>query len=308
MRDKCLRIACRSITLSPGRLVLLLPLLLLLLSGGPAPAGGATLDVTPSNPRQAEALFVRLRGVDGVEEPRVTWLGKSYPLRRLGENWGAVVPISPDVRAGGHTLVVTFDRGASLERLARKVEVQRVAFPVQHLRMARQTASLYNYPGVDEREERPLSAALRVKTDERLWSGEWVLPVKGRLSTPFGVRRIRNGRAVGRHRGADIAAPTGTPIVAPAAGRVVLAEPASRFRKYGGTVVLDHGQGLTSMYIHMSAVTAREEQVLRRGEELGRVGEEGVATGPHLHWSVYVQGTPVGPLFFCRLGKRGIRF
>jgi murein DD-endopeptidase MepM/ murein hydrolase activator NlpD len=127
-----------------------------------------------------------------------------------------------------------------------------------------------------------------------------VLPAKGRLATPFGVRRLRNGRPVGRHRGMDIAGPTGTPIMAPAGGRVMLALPPGTLKKYGGIVVLDHGQGLTSLYMHMSAVTARKGQVLSQGAPLGKVGATGVATGPHLHWAVYVHGDSVQPAFFTK--------
>src|SRR4051794_1420544 len=202
MRDRSLNSQGRLKGFLPGSLFLL-ALLAAGLPSRPAPAGGDTLEVTPAKPRQGEALFVRLREAQ-PGEPRAAWLGKSYPLRRVGDAWAAVLPISPDTQAGGHTVAVTFSRSASRERLARVVDVERVTFPVQRLSMQRSRASLYNYPGVQEREERPLSAAIRTQTDERFWNGDWILPVRGRLSTPFGVRRIRNGRAVGRHRGTDI--------------------------------------------------------------------------------------------------------
>jgi len=143
-----------------------------------------------------------------------------------------------------------------------------------------------------------------VRTDTLAWSGDWTLPVQGRRSTPFGVRRLRNGKAVGRHRGMDLAAPSGTPVLAPAAGRVVLA---GKFKKHGNTVVLDHGQGLTSIYIHLSGFSVSRGQSVSRGARLGKVGTTGASTGPHLHWSVYAQGTPVDPAFFLRLSKRGVK-
>jgi murein DD-endopeptidase MepM/ murein hydrolase activator NlpD len=102
----------------------------------------------------------------------------------------------------------------------------------------------------------------------------------------------------------DIAGPAGTPVSAPAAGRVVLA---AHFKKYGNAVVLDHGQGITSMYLHMSALAVKKGQMLAKGAPIGKVGMTGVATGPHLHWSVYVHGESLQPLFFTRLDKLGVR-
>jgi murein DD-endopeptidase MepM/ murein hydrolase activator NlpD len=183
------------------------------------------------------------------------------------------------------------------------VNVARVSYPVQHLSMARGTARLYNYPGV-EKEERVIGAAIRSRSDERLWHGDWMVPSRGRISTAFGERRLRNGKYVGRHRGLDIAAPKGAPVLAAADGKVVLT---GMFRKHGGTVVIDHGHGITSLYLHQSRIHARKGETVSRGDQVGEVGATGVATGPHLHWSVYVQGTPVEPLEFVRLSRRGIR-
>jgi murein DD-endopeptidase MepM/ murein hydrolase activator NlpD len=264
----------------------------------------AALDFSPANPRQGDSLFVRVSGED-VSNPEVRWRNERYPMYRQGEAWRALVPVPPDTPAGGHTLAVTLTAGGTPRWLERKVEVAKTAFRVQHLRMAASTARLYSGAAA-KREDAAVGSAIRTVSDERLWRGEWSLPTQGRTSTPFGVRRIRNGRAVGRHRGLDIAARTGTPVRAPADGRIVLARTPAQFKKYGGTVVLDHGQGLTSLYIHLSALDAEEGRTVRKGEVIGRVGATGVATGPHLHWAVYVQGAAVEPLFFCRLSRRGI--
>jgi murein DD-endopeptidase MepM/ murein hydrolase activator NlpD len=100
--------------------------------------------------------------------------------------------------------------------------------------------------------------------------------------------------------GLDIAAPTGTPIRADNAGRVVLAR---ALVMHGTTVVIDHGLGVTSIFLHQSALRCHEGQRVHRGDVIGLVGQTGVATGPHLHWGVYVHGTPVSPLFWTRLPR-----
>ena len=283
------------ITLHPSYLLTVTALALLAV---PAPAGNEALDVRPRAARQGDPLFLRLE-LPGAENPKVSWLNGTYPLYREGSAWAGAVPIRPETRVGGHTVVVRFTSGGRAESVRRVIEVHRVDYPVQHLRMARSTAKLYNYPGV-EKENRIIGTAIRAKSDEQLWEGDWLMPSKGRISTKFGERRLRNGKYVGRHRGLDIAAKQGTPVLASAAGKVVLA---GSYRKHGKTVVVDHGQGITSLYIHMSAIHVRKGQQVKRGQRLGSVGSTGVSTGPHLHWSIYVHGTPLEPLRFCRLSR-----
>jgi lysostaphin len=199
---------------------------------------------------------------------------------------------------GVHSLRLEYSSPDGILRTeSRSITVRRTAWRVQRLRMKRSTERLYNFPGARQ-EDAQVTAATRAQSPAILWRGRFLIPTRGRLATPFGVKRIRNGRTTYYHRGLDLAAPTGTPVLAPNAGRVVLARV---FKKYGHTVVLDHGLGVTSLYIHMSAFTVREGDRVDRGRLIGRVGAEGVATGPHLHWSLYVHGNAVSPLFWTRL-------
>lgn len=267
----------------------------------PASAQPSSLRVRPTAPRQGEVLFIYFEAPADAA-PEATWRGRKYSLYRQGQGWGAALPVAPETPPGAQSLVIATGSGGERQELRRSIPVSRVTFPVQHLAMARAKAGLYTYAGV-EKEDETIQEAAHTQTDTLAWKGDWSLPARGRFSTPFGVRRLRNGKAVGRHRGLDIAAPSGTPVSAPAAGRVVLS---GKFKKHGNTVVLDHGQGLTSIYIHLSSFNVRAGQSVSRGARLGRVGTTGASTGPHLHWSVYSQGTPVDPRFFLRLSKRGV--
>ncbi|SFS83229.1 M23 family metallopeptidase [Brevundimonas viscosa] len=103
-----------------------------------------------------------------------------------------------------------------------------------------------------------------------------------RITSPWGAQRVLNGTPARPHYGIDLAAPQGTPVLAPAAGRVALAEPDLHFE--GGLVLLDHGQGLITAYLHQSRLDVRAGQEVVRGQALGRVGMSGRATGPHLCW------------------------
>ncbi len=110
----------------------------------------------------------------------------------------------------------------------------------------------------------------------------WLWPIDGRMSGAWGNQRVLNGVPASPHMGFDIAAPAGTPIKAPASGIVSLAEPDLHFE--GGLVLIDHGQGLVSMYLHMSRLDVKAGDVVMRGHVIGAVGAKGRATGPHLCW------------------------
>ncbi|MEK9752070.1 MAG: M23 family metallopeptidase [Rhodospirillaceae bacterium] len=118
-------------------------------------------------------------------------------------------------------------------------------------------------------------------------------PLKGRISGVYGSQRVLNGQPRRPHLGVDIAAPTGTPILAPAPGTVAMVHADMFFT--GKSVILDHGHGLTSFYVHMSAISVKEGQRLERDQEIGKVGQTGRATGPHLHWGVALFSTHLDP-------------
>lgn len=120
--------------------------------------------------------------------------------------------------------------------------------------------------------------------EPRFLSG-WVWPAEGRISGVFGSQRILNGKPKNPHSGVDVAAPTGTPIIAPADGEIVLAEPDMYFN--GSMVFIDHGHGLKTAYLHMSRIDVKVGQKVKRGEQIGAIGATGRVTGPHLHWMMY---------------------
>ncbi|MCW1382218.1 M23 family metallopeptidase [Novosphingobium sp. KCTC 2891] len=129
------------------------------------------------------------------------------------------------------------------------------------------------------------------------WRQDFLRPAPGRLSGLFGAQRIYRGEPGAYHSGMDIAGGAGTPFVAPADGTVVLAADAP-FTLEGHLLILDHGMGLNSAFLHASSLAVKEGDTVRQGQVLGRIGMSGRATGPHLHWSVTWQGRRLDPLLF----------
>lgn len=145
-------------------------------------------------------------------------------------------------------------------------------------------------------EKKRINKALKHWEEKENIETNFMLPVSGELSSPFGLRRYFNEQPRKPHSGIDIAAPEGTPIVSPAAGKVI---ESGDFFFNGNSVFIDHGQGLITMYCHLSRIDVKPGQVLEKGEEIGTVGKTGRVTGPHLHWTVSLNNARVDPgLFF----------
>jgi len=143
------------------------------------------------------------------------------------------------------------------------------------------------------REIAQIKEVRKADTAEALFANGFQWPVTGRISGVYGSQRILNGEPRRPHYGVDIAAPEGTPVVAMADGVVRLAHPDMVLT--GQTVMIDHGHGLMSVYVHMSETTVAEGQRIAKGEMIGRVGQTGRATGPHLHWGVTLFSTQLDP-------------
>lgn len=140
-----------------------------------------------------------------------------------------------------------------------------------------------------------INAARRVDVESDGWRQDFIRPVSGRVSGWFGSQRVYRGKPGSYHSGMDIAAPTGTTYVAPADGVVTLAAD-DDFTLEGKLLIIDHGMGLNSAFLHSSALLVREGDVVKQGQAIGRVGATGRATGPHLHWGMKWNAARIDPL------------
>jgi hypothetical protein len=206
--------------------------------------------------------------------------------------WQALVGLDLETGPGVYPLAVYEpERHTPIRTL--DVHVIRKSFPTRQLRVAPSFVEPSDADLARIAREATVIEALFASVTPRLWNGPFVAPVPARPTSRFGTRSVFNGQPRAPHAGVDFSSAAGAPVVAPGAGRIVLADD---LFFTGKTVVIDHGSGLFSLLAHLSIVTAAEDDVVERGVQVGRVGATGRATGPHLHWSIRLNGARVDPL------------
>lgn len=264
--------------------------------GAPLPlaalaARAPAFEVWPNESRVPGGI-ARLSLGPAAQRPKVTAGG--LPVMVVGDpiEWTAIVGIPLSAAPGLHH--VQADAGEGPQKLEYRVRDKR--YQQQQLKVAPKTVDLAPEDlARHERERAHQQQVMALFTAPQNQELRMQVPVPGRRSSSFGLRRVFNGQPRNPHSGMDIAAATGTPVVAPLPGKVV---DVGDYFFNGGTVWLDHGAGLLSMYCHLSRVDAKPGDMLRTGQAFAAVGATGRVTGPHLHWGVMLNQTMVDPALF----------
>ncbi|MDP1707943.1 MAG: peptidoglycan DD-metalloendopeptidase family protein [Gammaproteobacteria bacterium] len=225
--------------------------------------------------------------------PQVSFNGVRVLVVREGGQWQAVVGLPLDTPAGEYSVRV--QQGSKAQTLP--FQVRDKAYATQHLTLKdkRKVEPTAEDLVRIQHETAEIKAALAHWSEAASVETTFTLPVDGRSSSSFGLRRYFNGQPRKPHSGLDIAATQGTPVAAPAAGTVIST---GDYFFNGNTVFIDHGQGLVTMYCHLLRIDVQPGQQLGHGEALGTVGMSGRATGPHLHWGVSLNQAMVDPALF----------
>lgn len=212
---------------------------------------------------------------------------------------GAPVPVAADGR-----FIIGFDRDAPAQAMLAASNAQGIAQQPVTVTARSWNIQTINAPArgaarsdADFAARRPaelaqMAAARRTVVTSEGWRQNFIWPVTGRISGVFGSQRVYRGEPGNFHNGVDVAVPTGTPYVAPADGVVILAA-SEAFTLEGYLLMIDHGHGLSSVFLHSSRLDVRTGDVVRQGQVLGAVGATGRTTGPHLHWAMRWSGAKV---------------
>ena len=249
-----------------------------------------SVQVSPTNPQLGDTIAVTVQVASTGAAPTVQMNQKTYQSFAIAPNrYRALLPTTPLDRPG--QLALQVNGAGDPQNVA--VQLRDRDFPTQSIWLSGggSDGTDYEFDKVD--------AFKALVTPEKLWSGAFQRPSAGEISTVYGVRRYYNGEFAKDyyHRGVDYAAGTGTPVVAPAAGKVMLiGREADGFQLHGNTVGVDHGQGVASIFIHLSRIDVKAGDLVQAGQQLGAVGATGAATGPHLHWGLYVNAQSVDPV------------
>lgn len=272
---------------------------------GAALAAGPEL-VCPARVPEGEPFVARVVSATPFPSARFFWLGRSVtvPAERLpdGRTQARVLlgmGMKELLRDERHTLRAEVAGGTP----ALLLDVTRTAraYPEQHLTVAKRyvTPSPANLERI-RREQAEVKRLLTSSPAPRHYDLPFLRPVPGGVSSAFGLRRFLNGEPRAPHGGVDLRAAQGSPVLACADGTVVLVA-AHYFA--GNSIYVDHGEGVLSMYFHLSRMDVTPGQTVTRGQVLGAVGATGRVTGPHLHWGVSVLGQKIDPLLLTASGR-----
>lgn len=231
------------------------------------------------------------------ETPKAWYQNNRVMLMRTPDaetQWTALVGISLGAKPGKQNLQI---ENGSAERVNLAFNVEPKAYEEQHLTIKnkRQVNPYKKDLERIAREKQEITAAFKSWRDSPSPVIELSLPVQGKISSPFGLKRFFNGEPRNPHSGLDIAAPEGTPVYSPAVGKVLAT---GNYFFNGNTILVDHGNGLVTMYCHMSSISVEAGSQLKKGEKIGLVGKTGRVTGPHLHWSVSLNNERIDPSLF----------
>ena len=237
----------------------------------------------PQTVYQGDAVLVR-----SAEPLELEWQNQRYPLQSFGTGYYALLPVPTDLKPGTYMLNGT------------PFEVKKKQFDTDWLTVTEDQANMWRDGERIAADQKKIDQARSTSEPEFLFAPEspFIIPVEGRLTTPYGYTRYVNGVYNGIHRAIDLAAPTGTPVKAANAGKVALAE---ELYLTGNSIYIDHGMNLFSQYAHLSKLNVKPGDWVEAGDIIGEVGSTGFSTGPHLHFTFWIGHTPVNPnLFFNR--------
>jgi murein DD-endopeptidase MepM/ murein hydrolase activator NlpD len=289
-------------------LVALIACVLLALAANSSAATAARWTVAnqPARLVNGSPVLFRVATPKPVRTLSGSWLGHeiAFSFDASRKSWFALAGVSLETKPGAYPLQLHAETSAGQSAgqaisFEKKFRVQRQRYP----RVPLKVPDRYTAPSPEdlrqiEQDKEAKAEILKTVSAEREWNGSFAPPVNAEISGVFGVERVFNGSVQSTHQGLDFRVPGGTEIAAVNSGRVILARP--MFFE-GNWVVIDHGQGLLTLYLHLSKFLVKEGDEVSKGQPIGLSGGTGRATGPHLHLAVRWQGVYLNPQVLLQL-------
>lgn len=271
----------------------------------PTQAATFTIRAEPTQLVNGAPVLFQVKSTYRLESLEGTWLGHhvTFNFDSPSKTWFALVGVSLETAPGKYALELTGQRAGTKAKLestfTHKFAVTRAKYPKVELTVSKQ----FTEPNPDQvkqidEDQKIKKDYLNRVTPEREWSGKFDAPADAAISDVFGTQRVFNGKTQSSHLGLDFRVPSGTPVEAMNEGTILLARP---LYFEGNCVVIDHGQGLLTIYMHLSQFKVKEGDRVKRSQQLGLSGGTGRATGPHLHVAVRWQGTYLDPARLIKL-------
>lgn len=254
--------------------------------------------VTPQEASIGDTVSVKVqRDIKNNDLPKIFFDKTKLPVFNLSNTYyRSLIPLSADFKPGSYKIEIFYN--GHLKKI--DLVVNPTKYPLQELVLKKETAALR----ASRIEKALVARTLGIRSSNKLWSGKFIYPSNSPQSTIYGVKRKINGviSLDYFHKGLDFAAPAGSNIRAPENGKVILSGYQSNgFVVNGNCIFLDHGHGVISAYLHLSKILVKEGELVKKGQIIGKVGSTGIASGPHLHWGIYVLSKTVNPLVWTTM-------
>ena len=256
-------------------------------------AAEVQIDFSAPAASQGKTLAIYVDTDEVFDDCEASFLGQKIKFYFVEGRFRGLFGIPPEQQPGNYKMEIDLTReGGSPEKVEKWVDVKPTQFASTWFRLKPAKKKLLVQDLIQDEWAR-IERILLATDPEQHWSDEFILPGAGPVSMKFGTREYVNGKKRGQHRGLDLAVSSGTEIKAAENGKVVFA---GKLKAFGGTVVIDHGQGVHTLYFHLSKFMKAVGEAVEEGEIIALSGNSGISSGPHLHWGMSVNNVRVDPL------------
>jgi murein DD-endopeptidase MepM/ murein hydrolase activator NlpD len=254
------------------------------------------IDVTNMSPKQGDAIWIKINASQPIASGTIKLKKKTFKLfknNREPNQYLTCIGISRYIQPKKTNLTFSFTfADGSTYQTTRPIRIESANFIKEHIKLTPKKYKISQDKSSRKSENRLIGNAFQTTTPSKKFSGPFIWPVDGRITSDFGTQRVYNNKPGWSHSGTDISAELGTPIKASQSGTIILAK---SLNVHGNTVMINHGWGIVSIYNHLDKINVKINDKISKGDMIGTVGSTGIATGTHLHFGISVQSIRVNP-------------